>query len=332
MKMKHFFIAAALLMCGQCYAQSGRGVHGTIIDSLKQPLPSGIIKLVSETRDSMITTADGNGNFVFRPVKGRQITVTAYSMGYLPATKHYTLQANDTDLGNIALMPGQNLLKELAVTKPANVVLHIDTVEYKAKPYKPRENASMDSILKKLPQIDVDTNGNITYRGRQVTKVRHNDEDFPRTDIQTAIKNLPPDIVESIQVIDDYGDDINSVGDKKILDMDKIVPVIYKEDTIMYNVAAYKTGGKGRLMDLLKKLPGINVDADGNILAQGRPVIRVSVDGKAYSNNKLKRAMKNLHADLISKVLVIDDYGDAALDGLKVSKPKKAIDIVTKKQ
>jgi hypothetical protein len=61
-------------------------------------------------------------------------------------------------------------------------------------------------MLRKLPGVKVDADGNVTTQGEPITKIRINGKDFFGTDVATAIKNLPADIIKNLQIIDDYGD------------------------------------------------------------------------------------------------------------------------------
>ena len=94
------------------------------------------------------------------------------------------------------------------------MVIKEDTIEYKASAYKVRDGSPVDVLLKKLPGVTVDANGNVTAHGKQVTKVRVDGKDYFTGDVQTATQNLPADIVETIQIIDDYGDQANLTGIK----------------------------------------------------------------------------------------------------------------------
>src|SRR5690606_33025948 len=65
-----------------------------------------------------------------------------------------------------------------------------------------------------LDGVEVDKDGNVTAQGEQVTRVRINGKDFFGGDVQTATKNLPADVIDKIQIIDDYGDQANLTGNK----------------------------------------------------------------------------------------------------------------------
>ena len=109
-------------------------------------------------------------------------------------------------------------------------------------------------------------------------------------------------------------------------------PVIFKKDTIEFNASAFKTLPTALLEDLLKKLPGVEVDADGNILVNGRSVNRILVDGKRFFGDDPKMATRNLPSNLIDKIQVLDDKDQIAEnnDG-DMSKIGKVINLTLKK-
>ncbi|MEO6135865.1 MAG: outer membrane beta-barrel protein [Ginsengibacter sp.] len=89
-------------------------------------------------------------------------------------------------------------------------------------------------------------------------------------------------------------------------------PVIIKNDTIEFNANSFKTLPNALVEDLLKKLPGVQVDKDGNISVNGKPVNRMMVDGKNFFGSDPKMASRNLPADIIDKVQVTDDKEELA--------------------
>ena len=101
-----------------------------------------------------------------------------------------------------------------AVPQKQAVTYKEDTVDYKVADYKAKKNSTVDELLKRVPGIEVDANGNVTHQGQAVTKVRINGRDFASGDVKAATKNLPADVISKIQVIDDYGDQANRTGIK----------------------------------------------------------------------------------------------------------------------
>ena len=89
-------------------------------------------------------------------------------------------------------------------------------------------------------------------------------------------------------------------------------PVTIKKDTVEFNAGSFKTQANDNLEALVKKLPGMDVDKDGKITTGGKDVKKVMVDGREFFGNDPKAATKNLPADAIDKVQVIDDKTDKA--------------------
>ena len=90
----------------------------------------------------------------------------------------------------------------------------------------------------------------------------------------------------------------------------EIIPVVIRGDTIEYNAGAFDVQATDKVEDLLKKLPGVEVDEDGNIKAQGEDVEKILVDGKEFFGDDPKTASKNLPADAIDKVQVFDKMSE----------------------
>lgn len=110
-------------------------------------------------------------------------------------------------------------------------------------------------------------------------------------------------------------------------------PVVIKNDTIEFNASAFKTLPSSLLEDLLKKLPGIDIDESGNLLYNGRRVNRLLVDGKRFFGNDYKMATKNLPSNFIDKVQVTDDKEEMLgnIDG-NLSNLGKVINVTLKSQ
>ncbi|UIR57390.1 TonB-dependent receptor family protein [Sphingobacterium sp. SRCM116780] len=103
------------------------------------------------------------------------------------------------------------------------------------------------------------------------------------------------------------------------------------KDTVEYNASTYAVGEHDRLEDLLRQLPGVRIDAFGNVMAMGEPMTKLRVNGKDFFTNNLKEFLNQLPAGIIAKLQVIDDYGDQAnFTGIKVGKPQKMLNLVIK--
>ena len=110
-------------------------------------------------------------------------------------------------------------------------------------------------------------------------------------------------------------------------------PLTIRGDTTEYDIRAFKVPPGSTVEDLLKKLPGVNVDREGNIRAQGQEVKRVTVDGKQFFGDDPKMATKNLQADAISKVQVFSDKSEKAkLTGIDDGTKEKTLNLELKEE
>lgn len=109
--------------------------------------------------------------------------------------------------------------------------------------------------------------------------------------------------------------------------------LVVKEDTLEYNASAFKMQESAVVEDLIKRLPGMEVDTEGKITtATGKQVKRVFVDGKEFFGNDPKMATKNLTVDIVDKVQVVEKKSDLAiLTGVEDDDPETIINITIKK-
>ncbi|MCF8374289.1 MAG: outer membrane beta-barrel protein [Bacteroidales bacterium] len=101
-----------------------------------------------------------------------------------------------------------------------------------------------------------------------------------------------------------------SIGEVEVVA--EYVPIAFKSDTVEFNTKAFETKPHAVAEDLLKKIPGIEVDESGNVKAMGEDVQKVLVDGKEFFGKDLKVATKNLPADAVKKVQVYDKKSEEA--------------------
>ncbi len=108
-------------------------------------------------------------------------------------------------------------------------------------------------------------------------------------------------------------------------------PLSIHGDTVEYDPRAFKVPPGATVEDLLRRLPGMQVEQDGSIKAQGETVKRVTVDGKRFFGDDTKAATKNLPADAISKVQVFNDKTEQSrITGVDDGKHEKTLNLELK--
>ncbi len=218
-----------------------REVSGIVKDSSDNPVIGATVKLKTTT-DSAITTTNGDGIFVFKNVKSATFVLSVTSIGFRPVVRR---MLNNDVLARLVLDPiilgaQSNQLATVTVKAPS-ITYKTDTVEYRASDYKVRPNATVDEMLKKMEGMEVGSDGSLTHQGQQVTKAKLNGKDYAGGDLATAIKNLPADIVEKIQVVDDYGDQAARTGIKDG-DPQKVLNITTLPNRSVGNLARVRVG------------------------------------------------------------------------------------------
>lgn len=208
-------------------------VKGTLIDSASlKPIENAVVGLVvkSNPGDTSYSFTDTKGQFRFEPVPTSNFSIIIRHLGYWPKAKYIPVNKVEKtiDVGSFVLAQDAKLLSEVVVEAPA-IVVKEDTIEYNASSFKVKEGAVVEDLIKKMPGIQVDKDGNVTAQGKAVTRVKVNGKDFFGGDVKTATKELPANIVDKIQIIDDYGDQATVSGIKDG-DPDKVMNIQIKKD------------------------------------------------------------------------------------------------------
>ncbi len=228
--MRKYILAILVICLGPAAIAQ---VKGTLMDSAsRKPIDKAVIGLVvkSKSTDTAYTFSDEKGAFRFDQVPSSAFSLTFHNLGYLPQAKYVPVNKPEKtiDIGNV-VMAYRGLLLDEVVVQAAAVVIKEDTVEYNAASFKVKDNAVVEDLLKKLPGVQVDKDGNVTAQGKSVSRVKVNGKDFFGGDVKTATRELPANIVDKIQVIDDYGDQATVSGIKDG-DPDKVLNIQIKKD------------------------------------------------------------------------------------------------------
>jgi hypothetical protein len=202
-----------LLISYSAMAQTSRDVSGVVKDTTGTSVIAATVKFIAG-KDTIFTRTDIDGKFAFKNVKSSTFLITVSSLGYKALNKRFLYNDGETALilDPIVLKSENRMLGEVIISGTGSITIKEDTISYKASDYALRENALAEDLLRKLPGVEVDKDGNVTAQGKAITRVRVNGKDFFGGDVKTATQQLPASILESAQIIDDYGDQANLTG------------------------------------------------------------------------------------------------------------------------
>lgn len=197
-------------------AQSGL-ITGTVTDTLnKQNLANASVSIL-RAKDSVLvkfTRSNKDGKFEINNVSASPIILLVTYPAFADYFETIDLSGNNkVDVGNIKLTLKSKLLEDVMVrSKIAAIRLKGDTIEYKADSFKVSAGASVEEMLRKLPGLQVDKDGNITAQGTKVEKVLVDGEEFFGADPTMATKNLQADAIDKVQVFDKKSDQAAFTG------------------------------------------------------------------------------------------------------------------------
>jgi hypothetical protein len=230
--LKYLLSFILLLSLGNSYAQNRSSIKGKILDSLdKQPIEMVTVSvtLVKDSSYVAYSSSLKNGDFSIKNIPSdKAIAITAYVAGYETYVKVLSLKKDQIlDLGDIYLSIKYNLLNQVVVSAAMQaIVIDKDTIAYNVAAFKVRPNAVVEELLRKLPGVQIDSEG-ITVNGKRVAKVLVDGKEFFGSDHKIALQNLDADLLDKIQVYDDREDDPDHlIEDDKV---NKIINLKFKK-------------------------------------------------------------------------------------------------------
>jgi len=205
--MKYIFSITFVFSFLVSHSQNAFKITGTVKDSISQKALISSTVYLERLKDSTMVSysiTDQNGYFEIEDYS--QDSLLNLNVSYTGMkTYQQTIKINKTpiNIGTIYLSSSADELEEVTVTANRSpIVFKKDTLEFNASSFKTRDGANLEALLKKLPGLKVDADGNITVNGKPVQRILVNGKSFFGDDPKIATKNLPKSIIEKLQVVD----------------------------------------------------------------------------------------------------------------------------------
>lgn len=198
--------------------QSGVNVTGSVVEQGNDiPIEQATVRLLNVKDSAMVrgVVSARNGSFTLKNVKEGSYLLHITFIGYDPLYQplQITGKKNPVNVGKLELSDGAIELGEAVVIgKAPEVTVRNDTVEYNADSYKVTEGSVLEDLLKKMPGVEVDSEGKITVNGKEVKKVMVDGKEFFSDDPKVASKNLPAKMIDKLQVLDKKSDMAQMTG------------------------------------------------------------------------------------------------------------------------
>jgi hypothetical protein len=202
--MKKYLLFSIVFILTFCVAQAQFTITGTVKDTADVAIPAATIMLLNP-KDSTLanyTASDSKGNFAFRNVRKTNYILKTSHISYMPGELMInSTEEKEINLGTIVMKPIANFLMEIVIKEAkAPIFIKGDTVEYDATTFKVPPGSTVEDLLRKLPGIDVDVEGNISTMGKDVRTVYVDGKNFFGNDPKTVTQNLDAQAVSKVQV------------------------------------------------------------------------------------------------------------------------------------
>ena len=202
---KFLAIVTLLFASLNAYAQNSFPVSLKLVDEKTgEPVGYATVSLTvkGETDAVKYVLTDAEGVAEVTKVKKGTYMLKAELMGYIAHEQEIVVE-QAVDLGTIKMKEDVELLDAASVSAVGNpIVVKKDTVEYNASSFKTSDNDMLEDLLKKLPGVEVSSDGSITANGESITKIMVDGKEFFMDDPQLASKNLPANMIEKVKVVE----------------------------------------------------------------------------------------------------------------------------------
>ena len=202
--MKHIYVLVLLVVAGHAFAQIK--MEGIVKDSIGNPLElANVIAINQETKalESYAITND-KGYFRLSLHKNTTYSVQISYIGKKTATE--TITTKEEDIEQDFSLESDTTLNEIELTYEMPVTVHGDTLTYNADSFKTGTERKLEDVLKNLPGVEINDDGQVEVEGKVVSKVMVDGKDFFDGDSKLATKNIPSNAVDKVQVLRNYAE------------------------------------------------------------------------------------------------------------------------------
>lgn len=215
MRQIHLRLSICLIFCFSFFFSSAQyKITGTVLDSADGSGLQGARVSLLNTKDSVIkqAVAQADGSFVLADLRNDQYTLSLTYIGYKQNKSKVKVDGSNLQL-SFSLATDFTMLDAVNITvSPPPVVVKGDTTEFSAAAYKTEAYADADALVAQIPGVEIDAEGKIKAQGEDVQKIIVDGKEFFSSDPAVALKTLPADVIDKIQLIDEKSEQSKLTG------------------------------------------------------------------------------------------------------------------------
>lgn len=238
--MKYLFLALVLVISLGVFPQTGgsskvKSIEGVVIDSnSKEPIPYASVRLLAKKDSAYVqgVTTKNKGDFKITTSKSAEYIIEISFIGYKSFFQN--INTNDKEkrypLGEIHLEENAiELGAAIIEAQVPDIQVKGDTIQYNAGAYKTEEHELLQDLIKKLPGIEIDADGNIKANGKPIQKILVDGNEFFGNDIAYALNNLPANMIKNLQLFKEQSEESKATGVKD-QDPPQVLNLVVKEE------------------------------------------------------------------------------------------------------
>lgn len=204
-------IVLCLLSCAVHFSALAQGhvlLKGQTRDSTFAPIAFANVMAIDTATQEMkaFAVTDVKGGFQIRLQENIVYEIKVTFVGYVPFSKHLRIEKSPETPFVIIMTEAVNALDEVTVVAEMPVLVRGDTISYKAEAFTKGDERKLEDLLEELPGFAIRDNGDIEVQGKRVDKVLVDGKEFFEGDTKLATKNIPADVVDRVQVLQNFND------------------------------------------------------------------------------------------------------------------------------
>ncbi|MBU2939818.1 outer membrane beta-barrel protein [Lacinutrix sp. C3R15] len=214
MKPSKILIFVFLILSNLLFGQSAPPIKGIVVNENKAPLEFVSVVLLKQKDSTYInyTITDAKGAFAILDAPKDSLMLQFSYLGYVSHFERIAYKNTPIDLSEVVLKEDSYPLDAVTITAEIPVQIKEDTIAFNANSFKVNSSDNLESLLKKLPGLEVDSNGKVVAQGNEVTKIYVDGKEFFGGDPAIVLKNLPADAIAKVEIIDKKSDEAELTG------------------------------------------------------------------------------------------------------------------------
>ena len=214
MNLSKILVLVLLFLSNNLFGQSAPPIKGIVVSENKTPIEYVSVALLKQNDSTFInyTITDAKGEFVILDAPKDSLLLQFSYLGYITHFENINYLNKPIDIGEVILKEEAYELDAVTLSAVIPIQIKEDTIAFNANSFKVNASDNLETLLKKLPGLEIESNGKVIAQGNQVTKIYVDGKEFFGGDPAIVLKNLSADAISKVEIIDKKSDEAELTG------------------------------------------------------------------------------------------------------------------------